>query len=175
MTTAPPCLRIVRVRVCKITQLRIGNNLPVFFLFRSRTSSPWGWGAGPCSPSSWAGQDRAALPRSSVRHGSLSSFFVFRLKNLYIHAVLRIRIRDEQPGSYFRELQKQYWVKILKFFDADPGWKKFGSGINIPDPQHCIPALFALYVLRFRALNCVKQCCGSGSSIFCWKFTAEMP
>jgi hypothetical protein len=46
-------------------------------------------------------------------------------------------------------------VKILKFFDADPGWKKFGSGILdgknsdpgwkkvgsgigkiIPDPQH---------------------------------------
>jgi hypothetical protein len=34
------------------------------------------------------------------------------------------------------------------YFDADPGWKniqirdpgrkKFGSGINIPDPQHCI-------------------------------------
>jgi hypothetical protein len=40
-----------------------------------------------------------------------------------------------------------FWVKILKFFDADPGsWdlfdpgsgmEKFGSGINIPDPQHC--------------------------------------
>ncbi len=51
-----------------------------------------------------------------------------------------------------------FWVEILKFFDAepdpgmfltlDPGWKKFGSGIqdgiksdlgsriNIPDPQH---------------------------------------
>jgi hypothetical protein len=43
------------------------------------------------------------------------------------------------------------WVKIPKFFEADPlsairdgknldrdsGWKKFGSGINIPDPQHC--------------------------------------
>jgi hypothetical protein len=39
-------------------------------------------------------------------------------------------------------------VKILKFFDADPGsvmekirirdpgWKKFGSRINVPDPQH---------------------------------------
>jgi hypothetical protein len=27
-------------------------------------------------------------------------------------------------------------VQILKFFDADPGWEKFGSGINIPDPQH---------------------------------------
>jgi hypothetical protein len=21
-----------------------------------------------------------------------------------------------------------FWVKILKFFDADPAWKKFGSG-----------------------------------------------
>jgi hypothetical protein len=37
-------------------------------------------------------------------------------------------------------------VIILNFFDADadlgifltwdPGWKKFRSGINIPDPQH---------------------------------------
>jgi hypothetical protein len=52
-----------------------------------------------------------------------------------------IQIRDEQPGSYFPEsLETIFWVKILKFFDADvdshPGWKKFGSGINIPDPQH---------------------------------------
>jgi hypothetical protein len=39
-------------------------------------------------------------------------------------------IRDEQPGSYFLEL-KFFGVKILKFFDTDPG-----SGINIPDPQH---------------------------------------
>jgi hypothetical protein len=23
-----------------------------------------------------------------------------------------------------------------KFFDADPGWKNFGSGMYIPDPQH---------------------------------------
>jgi hypothetical protein len=41
------------------------------------------------------------------------------------------------------------WVKIIKFFDEDPGsgmetvrirdGKKSdpGSGINIPDPQHC--------------------------------------
>jgi hypothetical protein len=29
-------------------------------------------------------------------------------------------------------------VKIItgKFFDADPEWKKFGSGKNISDPQH---------------------------------------
>ncbi len=59
-------------------------------------------------------------------------------------------IRDEQPRSYFLELRNHFFgVKILKFFDADPGsgmetvvrirdpgWKKVGSGINIPDPQH---------------------------------------
>ncbi len=31
-------------------------------------------------------------------------------------------------------LETIFWFKILKFFDADPGWKKLGSGINIPDP-----------------------------------------
>jgi hypothetical protein len=58
-----------------------------------------------------------------------------------------IRIRDEQPGSYFRELINHFFgVKILKFFDADPesgietvrirdpGWKKVGSGIRDKDP-----------------------------------------
>jgi hypothetical protein len=48
----------------------------------------------------------------------------------------KIRIRDEQPGSYFLELRNNFWVKILKFFDAarDPGWKKFGSGIRDKHP-----------------------------------------
>ncbi len=42
-----------------------------------------------------------------------------------------IRIQDEQPGSYFRELRNQiFWVKILKLFDVDPGWRKFGSVIR---------------------------------------------
>ena len=69
-------------------------------------------------------------------------------------------IRDEQPGSYFPELRNHFlfflcffMVKILKFFDADPGWRQFGSGIrggkksdpgsgiNIPDPQHCFVAV----------------------------------
>jgi len=61
-------------------------------------------------------------------------------------------IRDEQPGSYFLELRNHFFaflgVKILKFFDEDPGsgmetvrirdpgWKKVRSGKNIPDPQH---------------------------------------
>jgi hypothetical protein len=59
-------------------------------------------------------------------------------------------IRDDQPGSYFLELRNHFvaflGVKILKFFDEDPGsgmetvrirdpgWKKVGSEINIPDP-----------------------------------------
>jgi hypothetical protein len=59
---------------------------------------------------------------------------------------------DEQPGSYFLELKNHFFaffgVKILKFFDEDPGsemetvrirdpgLKKVGSGINIPDPPH---------------------------------------
>jgi hypothetical protein len=54
-------------------------------------------------------------------------------------------IQDEQPGSYFLELRNYFWVKKLKLFDEDPGWKKFGSGIREgksrirdehPDPQH---------------------------------------
>jgi hypothetical protein len=48
-----------------------------------------------------------------------------------------IRIRDEQPGSYFLELRNHFFfaflgVKILKFFDEirDPGWRQFGSGME---------------------------------------------
>jgi hypothetical protein len=56
------------------------------------------------------------------------------------------------PDHVFQSLETIlflfFGVKILKFFDADPGsgmetvrirdpgWKKVGSGINIPDPQH---------------------------------------
>ncbi len=61
---------------------------------------------------------------------------------------IRIRIRDEQPGSCFRDLETIFLVKILKFFDADPGsgtekirirdgkirFRDPGSETNIPDP-----------------------------------------
>jgi hypothetical protein len=58
-------------------------------------------------------------------------------------------IRDEQPGSYFLELRNHFFgfeVKILNFFDADPGsgmetvrirdpgWKKGGSEIRDKHP-----------------------------------------
>jgi hypothetical protein len=33
-----------------------------------------------------------------------------------------IQIRNEQPGSYFRELKKQcFGLKYIKIFDVDPG------------------------------------------------------
>jgi hypothetical protein len=48
---------------------------------------------------------------------------------------ITIRFQDKQPGSYFRELRKNFFlVKILKFFDVDPGWKYILFGLIIPDP-----------------------------------------
>jgi hypothetical protein len=58
-------------------------------------------------------------------------------------------IRDEQPGSYFLQFRNHFFgLKYIKYLNSlmrirDPGWKKVGSGINIPDPQHCfIPVLW---------------------------------
>jgi hypothetical protein len=34
------------------------------------------------------------------------------------------------PDEISESLESIFWVKILKLFDADPGWKKFGSGIG---------------------------------------------
>jgi hypothetical protein len=65
-----------------------------------------------------------------------------------------IRIRDEQPGSYYLELRNHFLLfSGLKYLNSlmrirDPGWRQFGSGIrdgkesdpgsgiNIPEPQH---------------------------------------
>jgi hypothetical protein len=40
------------------------------------------------------------------------------------------------PNQISQSFETIFGVKILKISDADPGWKKFESGINIPDPQH---------------------------------------
>jgi hypothetical protein len=61
------------------------------------------------------------------------------------------------PDHISESIETIFWVKILKVFDADPGFeKKFGSGsgmeknsdpgsgINIPDPQHCLERDFTL-------------------------------
>jgi hypothetical protein len=41
------------------------------------------------------------------------------------------------PDQVTECLETIFMGYILKFFEADPGWKKFGYGINILDPQHC--------------------------------------
>jgi hypothetical protein len=47
-----------------------------------------------------------------------------------------IRIRDEQPGSYFLELRNHFFVFFgLKYLNSlmrirDPGWRQFGSGME---------------------------------------------
>jgi hypothetical protein len=40
------------------------------------------------------------------------------------------------PDHISECLEIKCWVEILKYFDVDPGWKRFGW-INIPNPQHC--------------------------------------
>jgi hypothetical protein len=39
-------------------------------------------------------------------------------------------VADPDPGSGIRDPGETVRIR-------DPGWKKVGSGINIPDPQHC--------------------------------------
>jgi hypothetical protein len=59
------------------------------------------------------------------------------------------------PDHISESLETISWVKILKLFEADPGsgmgknwiqdpgWTTFGSGINIPDLQHCCTYIVA--------------------------------
>jgi hypothetical protein len=58
--------------------------------------------------------------------------------------------KNKDPGLptriIFPRAYKQFFgLKKLKFFDADAGWKKFRSGINIPDPQHWRRVEFSAY------------------------------
>jgi hypothetical protein len=83
---------------------------------------------------------------------------------------IKIRIQMNIPDHIFESLEKIFGVKILKFFDADPGsgifflpwirqlgWKKFGSGIrdkhpgfatlqqtNYSDAQRCLGEVASL-------------------------------
>ncbi len=45
------------------------------------------------------------------------------------------------PDHISESLETIYWALMLKFYSLmrirDPGWKKFRSWINIPDPQLC--------------------------------------
>jgi hypothetical protein len=53
------------------------------------------------------------------------------------------------PDHFSESAETIFWVKIrvnslmrirdLRWKNSDPGWNKFGSGINIADPQYCSP------------------------------------
>jgi hypothetical protein len=61
------------------------------------------------------------------------------------------------PNHISESLETISWVKILKFFEADPkyGMEKFGSGIR--DPQHCF----------FAQLKLKIQSASLGMGLFC--------
>ncbi len=63
------------------------------------------------------------------------------------------------PDHISESLETIFWVKYLNFlmriqdpewkkFGSYPGWEKFGSGINIPDPQHYYLQLITAQVYR---------------------------
>jgi hypothetical protein len=57
---------------------------------------------------------------------------------------IKIRIRDEYFGHISESLETIFWVKILKFFDADadpdPGYGNlFDSGSGIRDGKNTDP------------------------------------
>ncbi len=67
-----------------------------------------------------------------------------------------IWIRDAQPGSYFLGLRNHFFG--LKYLNSlmrirDPAWRKFGSGINIPDPQHWLAECFCCASTSIRIRN----------------------
>ncbi len=67
-----------------------------------------------------------------------------------------IRIRDEPPRSYFRELRNNFALKYSNSLMRirDPGWKKFRSGIKKnPGPQHCVSFRFLTLVSSFAGWN----------------------
>ncbi len=88
-----------------------------------------------------------------------------------------IRIRDEQPGSYIRELRNNFlgWKYLHSFMKIRDGknldlgsgmekirirdGKKFGSGINIPDPHHWLQ-----YRSGWATLRAWLVPCGTGRS-----------
>jgi hypothetical protein len=52
------------------------------------------------------------------------------------------------PDHIFENFETMFWVKILTFFDADPR-----SGMNIPDPQHCLCPLIKGMFLNLQVIE----------------------
>ncbi len=91
---------------------------------RSRTrSSPSDTDSTPASSWPLSGPGSKLILQCCGSGSGIRYFFDPRIRD---GQKIRIRIRDEQPGSYFRDLKNN----IFKFFDVDPGsgMEKIGSG-----------------------------------------------
>jgi hypothetical protein len=94
----------------------------------------------------------------------------------------QIRIRDEQPGSYFRKLRNHFLG--LKYLHSlmrirDPALKKFGSGmekIRIRDkhPGSALLQKISYYMMSFSLLNFYVTFSISGSCQHCGKSVRQL-
>jgi hypothetical protein len=70
------------------------------------------------------------------------------------------------PDYIYESLETILLVKIIKFFDADPGWKKVGSGIRSWHAvRMCFPLLNTGVHHHHSVIVTRNQCCGSGSGM----------
>jgi hypothetical protein len=117
--------------------------------------------AGDCGRDSGLGQDiNINKCRKLITTNRLRIRIPDPVPGFAVGKKIRIRSRDEpQPES----LETIFWVKLLKSLmrirdgkNSDPGWNKFGSGLNIPDPQYCNRvrklAIFYRYLRYFSKL-----------------------
>jgi hypothetical protein len=85
------------------------------------------------------------------------------------------RSRMNNPDHISESLETIFWVKILNFFDADPGWKKFESrmeNIRIGDKHPGSSTLigcccFCWLVSRRPCVETSVRSCGLSSSYPC--------
>jgi hypothetical protein len=71
----------------------------------------------------------------------------------------------EDPGSGMEIVRIQDGKKSDPGWKTYPGWKKVGSGINIPDPQHCwYGNTFTFHISTnvFFSLESPDEACGLG-------------
>jgi hypothetical protein len=125
--------------VCPDSPAGVGMGVSIWDILSKVRVEAFCWGAGTAI---------GELPPYFMARAARLSGNALQCCGSEIRCLFDLRIRDEQPGSYFRELGNYFCGEILQFLDADPGWKKFVSGINIPDPQHCRTLLMLYRYVR---------------------------
>ncbi len=94
-----------------------------------------------------------------------------------------LKKQDPDPGWTTRIVFSGAWKQFfeLKYLDSLmrirlPGWKKFGSGINISDPQHCIILVLNRLRIGVKLITStfIKYPAGvNGSMLICFLLTCR--